>query len=205
MNITVVSYKGGVGKTTTAIHIAACLQQLAPTLLIDGDLNRSALAYARRGENSLPFMVVDENDAAGVIAQYGHLVIDTAARPSDAEIADLAEGSDLLIVPASPDALALDALLLTSAALDALKATYRVLLTMCPPRPARDREEAVALLVAEGIPHFDATIQRRAAFTKAALAGVLVGDVPGDPRAGAGWGEYQAVGAQAVAVASAGK
>ena len=40
MIITVTSYKGGVGKTTTAIHLAAYLQTLAPTLLVDGDHGR---------------------------------------------------------------------------------------------------------------------------------------------------------------------
>ena len=37
MHVAVASFKGGVGKTTTAIHIAAYLQTLGPTLLLDGD------------------------------------------------------------------------------------------------------------------------------------------------------------------------
>ena len=37
MFVTVASYKGGVGKTTTAVHLAAYFQELAPTILIDGD------------------------------------------------------------------------------------------------------------------------------------------------------------------------
>jgi Mrp family chromosome partitioning ATPase len=42
--ITVASYKGGVGKTTTAVHLAAYLQTKGPTLLLDGDDTRNATA-----------------------------------------------------------------------------------------------------------------------------------------------------------------
>jgi chromosome partitioning protein len=49
MIITLCSFKGGTGKTTSAVHLAAFFQHDAPTLLIDGDANRSALAWSRRG------------------------------------------------------------------------------------------------------------------------------------------------------------
>ncbi len=192
MILTIASFKGGVGKTTTAVHLAAYLQGKAPTLLIDGDPNRSATGWARRG--SLPVKVVDERQAARFARDFKHVVIDTQARPSKEDLEALADGCDLLIIPSTPDALALDALILTVDALKGLGADrYRVLLTMLPPKPSRDGDEARAMLEGAGVPLFPAGIRRMVAFSKAALAGVPVSSVA-DPRARDGWGDYEAVG-----------
>jgi chromosome partitioning protein len=54
MIVTLAGFKGGVGKTTTAVHLAAYFAQKSDkTLLIDGDPNRSATGWGKRG--SLPF------------------------------------------------------------------------------------------------------------------------------------------------------
>ena len=42
----VVNTKGGVGKTTTAVHLATMLSRLGETLLIDGDPQASAASWA---------------------------------------------------------------------------------------------------------------------------------------------------------------
>jgi chromosome partitioning protein len=192
MIVTVASFKGGVGKTTTAVHLAAFLQESAPTLLIDGDPNRSATGWTKRG--SLPFKVVDERQAARFAREYENIVIDTQARPSQEDLQALADGCDLLVIPTTPDALALDALVLTVDALHSLKADrYRILLTMIPPRPSRDGEEAWTMLTEARMPLFTGRIRRLVAFQKAALAGVAVSAVH-DPRAGQGWEDYVCVG-----------
>jgi len=192
MIISVASFKGGVAKTTSSVHLAAYLQTKAPTLLVDGDPNRSALAWAARGQ--LPFRVVDGNQGLKLSRQFEHLVIDTRARPDVAELQGIAEGCDLLVIPSTPDALALDVLSLTIEALrDVEPERYRVLLTIIPPKPARHGEMAREAVRSAGLPVFRGSIRRYAAFWKAALAGVLVKDVS-DPHAGDGWADYQRIG-----------
>src|SRR5262245_62140058 len=110
MIITIASFKGGVAKTTTAVHLAAYLQVRSPTLLIDGDPNRSATGWSKRGQ--LPFKVADERQAAKYAREFEHCVIDTEARPEEEDLRALADGCDLLIIPTTPDALALDALMI---------------------------------------------------------------------------------------------
>jgi chromosome partitioning protein len=191
MYITCLGFKGGVAKTTTAIHLAGCLSERGPTLLIDGDANRSALAWAENGK--LPFRVVDERQGARAARDFEYVVIDTAARPAPEDIRTLADGCDLLILPTTPEAMALRALFDTAGALTELSAErFRVLLTIVPPKPSRDGEEAVTALTAAGLPVFATSIRRYVAFQKASLGGLLVRDVD-DPKAGAAWADYAAV------------
>jgi chromosome partitioning protein len=192
MIITVTNYKGGVGKTTTAVHLAAYLQQDKPALLIDGDLNRSATGWSKRG--ALPFKVVDERQAARYAREYDHVIIDTQARPSPEDLNALAGGCDLLLIPSTADMLAIDALMLMVDALKAMKINhYRILLTMAPPKPSRDADEARELFLEAGMPVLENTVRRLVAFQKAALSGVPVYNIK-DPRAQQGWQDYISVG-----------
>ena len=76
MLITVAGFKGGIGKTTTAVHLACYFSQLGKTLLVDGDPNRSATGWSKRGERNFPFKVVDLMQAALYSPKYEHIVID---------------------------------------------------------------------------------------------------------------------------------
>ncbi len=192
MIVTVASFKGGVGKTTTAVHLACYLQKKAPTLLIDGDENRSATGWNDRGK--LPFQVVDELQGVRYARQYEHIVIDTQARPSKDDLKMLAGGCDLLILPTTPDSLSLEALLLTVGALRELNFdAYKILLTICPPKPNKDTEEARALLDELELPVFTAQVQRLVAYQRAALRGAPVYEVD-DPRAASAWEDYEQAG-----------
>ena len=191
MIITIASFKGGVGKTTTAIHLAAYLQRFAPTLLVDGDQNRSALTWAKPGR--LPFLVIPEVQMAKHLKLVEHVVIDTQARPTRQDLEELAESCDLLILPSTPKALDLDALLRTIDLLEELRSNFKVLLTIVPPPPSQSGREAREMLLESNIPVFQAEIRRLVAFERAPLEGVAVSDYR-DPRAQQAWSGYEQLG-----------
>lgn len=197
MIVTVASNKGGVGKTTTAIHLAAYLQARAPTLLVDNDPNRSATGWASRsGEDGLPFRVVDINQSLKVGRDYEHIIFDTKARPDRDELKTLAEGCDLLIVPTTPDAMSIEALMGTVDTLRSLGVDhFRVLITLIPPYPERDGDDARAMLEEGGYPVFAAGIREAKVFKQASLRGCVVNQIKG-PRAAVCWDDYARVGAE---------
>lgn len=199
MIVTVASYKGGVAKTTTAVHLAGYLNMLAPTLLLDGDQTRNAIAWDGRG--GFKFRVAPIAAAAKLAHQFKHVVIDTGQRPSDEDLQAAVEGCDLLVVPAVPSALDSDGLGQTIRALQAISARdgvidpakFKVLLTRVPPDAAKDALELRKLLRAMKAPVFRAEIPRLKAFDRAADAGVTV-DLVDDRNAARAWAAYQAVG-----------
>ena len=202
MIITVTSYKGGVGKTTTAIHLAAYLQRLAPTLLVDGDAIRSATKWSRRGGGTgLPFKVVTHAQMVSHIRDYTHIIIDTEGNPTDDDFRDLAGNCDLLVVPAVPESVATDGLTHTLVKLRNLgNKRHRVLLTMVPPKPRTEGKQLREMLISQGIPVFTSEISRLAAFEKAAAEGVPVYAVKDDRNAARAWDAYEAAAKEIVHV-----
>ncbi len=192
MVIAIASHKGGVGKSTTAVHIAAYLQTKAPTVLVDSDPNRSVCGWAVNG--TLPFEVIPLHQAARRAREFEHVVIDTNAGLRPDELKEVVEGCDLLVIPTTPDALSYQSLNLTIGQLENIKGgRYKVLLTIIPPRPSRDGDEMRQELETRLIPVFKSCIRRFVAYQKAALAGVPVNQAD-DRRAEEAWADYLEVG-----------
>lgn len=192
MVIAIAAHKGGVGKSTTAVHIATYLQERGATVLVDSDPNRSVCGWALSG--SLPFEVIPLHQAARRTREFEHVVIDTDAGLRPDELKEVVEGCDLLIVPTTPDALSYQALILTADLIRSVKsANFKALLTIIPPRPSRDGEEMRREIESKSIPLFKTGIRRFVAYQKAALAGVPVFKAD-DPRAKDAWDDYLSLG-----------
>ena len=111
------SPKGGVGKTTTAVTLAALAARefRLRTLLVDADANRSALDWTARAGDAIPVDAVDGRDLT-LLRQlrratgYDLAVIDLPGAREGAFDAILAgDGgpvADLLIVPTEPEVMA---------------------------------------------------------------------------------------------------
>jgi chromosome partitioning protein len=190
MIISIISYKGGVGKSTSAIHLAGCLARRGSTLLIDGDLNRSALEWSERG-TGLPFKVVDEKQAFRAGNNFDHIVIDTAARPTERQLKAIIESSDKLIICTSPDAVSMAALNPAIADLRALGASFSILITLCPPLSHAGLNVREAYR-SQNLQVYNSIIRAFTAYRIAAMNGCLVRDVK-DYYAGDAWGDYLAL------------
>ena len=189
--LTVTGYKGGIGKSTTAFHIAAYFSDIGKTVLVDGDPNRTAVNWAGRSDEPLPFRVVDQRQAMRLASEAEFLIIDTPARPNSDDLKELAKGCELLILPTSPDVVSLGPMLETARDLE--NAKYRALITLVPPHPSREGELMRDDLRQEGIPVFETMIRRTVGFAKAALAGRPIRDIE-DTRTRAAWEDYKALG-----------
>jgi chromosome partitioning protein len=201
MLITVTSHKGGVGKTVTAIHLAAFLREEfgeGSTVLVDADPNGSALEWAERGMEvgrPLPFNVVSPDADPG---EEENVVYDSQGRLHGEDLEAAVYASDLLVIPTTPEPMALNALMLLLEDLEDLDgaAEYKTLLTMVP-WWNRAGNWARRALGDQGVPMFSSDIRRREAFQDASLEGVLVHEV-NKRRAQQGWEDYLQTGREVI-------
>lgn len=105
--IALLNQKGGVGKTTLSIHIAAELATAGRVLLIDADPQGSALDWAAQREESARFSVVGfpkpvlHREIAALGNGYDWVIIDGPPRVNELARSAIA-ASDLVLIPVQP-------------------------------------------------------------------------------------------------------
>ena len=144
MKIAVIAHKGGVGKTTTAVHLAAYFQTLAPTVLFDAD--ESATEWQSRGEG-FPFTVAPDTDAGKLLPKFEHVVIDPAQAPSMKDLRAVYPLCDVIVIPSPPRPLDIQKLARTIGALREIGPDkFAVLLTQVARDAAKQADELRRLL-----------------------------------------------------------
>jgi chromosome partitioning protein len=133
MIVSILSRKGGSGKSVTAVHTAAWLESVGrPAAVVDLDPEGSALSWSKRAQN-LPFLVFAAKDLQTAIQSKRVVVIDTP--PNDAKTLGLAaRAADRVIVVSGANPLEADRLAPTLDALDAsgFSGPWGILLTRVP-------------------------------------------------------------------------
>ncbi|PTA69730.1 ParA family protein [Deinococcus arcticus] len=191
--VAITSEKGGVGKSTLAVHLAGAAHAggLTPLLVDEDGRVGSSLRWARRA-GALPFDVIGADEVRPKkLSRYDLLLLDTEGRPKRKDLRQLSERADLLLVPSGVSALELDATreLLDFLHVEGAARKTRVVLTRVPP-VGHAAEDAREDLREAGLTVCNTLVRQYAAFGRAAEAGVLVRDVPGE-RSASAWSDIQ--------------
>lgn len=180
----VINQKGGAGKTTLAMNLAAGLSQRGRTVVVDLDPQASSVQWASQGRSSFPALVKqvqgpwDARSLRQTFRDFEHLVLDCPpALDSHASVQAL-RACDLALVPVLPSPVDLWASLRLPQEIEAarkLRPALRAYLVLNQMEPASALSAAMNGALSDfGLPVLRATIRRRAAFRTAALDGVSV-------------------------------
>lgn len=175
--IAIISQKGGAGKTTLALHLAAAAQEAGRVaLVIDTDPQATASQWAAWRHDAPP-EVIDSPPprlASKVAAAAGQgadlIVIDTPPHADSAARAAV-EAADLVLIPCRPSAFDLAAIQTSAKLVQLLRKPAFVVFTAGSPNAPRVYAEAGELVEGYGTPACPVILPDRAAYRHASAEG----------------------------------
>ena len=182
--IAVINQKGGAGKTTLSMNLAAGLSRRADTVVIDLDPQGSSLQWAAMGSQPFPATIKQINgywDARTLHRNYRafrHMVLDCPPSLESHASMQALRACDVALIPVLPSPVDLWASMkLPEEIEEARKVNPNIqaflVLNQLEPRSALSSAMRDAL-IEFGMPVLDAGLRRRAAYRNAALEGLSV-------------------------------
>ncbi|MEA5535827.1 ParA family protein [Crocosphaera sp. XPORK-15E] len=178
--VAIINGKGGVGKTTTAVNIAAILAEKHNVLFVDADPQASATWWTQRHKDGVNFDLTEETNPKLLeklrqIQDYDLIVVDTPPALRSEALQAVISSADYLVLPTPPAAMDLTALIETvRTAVMPFKIAHRVLLTKVDSRSLKETLEAQNTLLELGIPACHAFVRQYKAHERAVLDGVPI-------------------------------
>lgn len=187
--IAIISQKGGAGKTTLAIHLAAAAEEAGRVaLVIDADPQATASTWASWRKETPPAVIdsapprlaakIEQAKAQG--AQF--IVIDTPPH-ADSAASRAVEVADLVLVPCRPSAFDLAAVQTTARLVTMMRKPAFIVFTAGAPNAPRVYEDAGELVSGFGLPPCPVVIPDRAAYRHATAEGKTVMELESNGRA----------------------
>jgi chromosome partitioning protein len=188
--IAIISQKGGAGKTTLAVHLAACAAERGHrAAIVDLDPQASARKWADKRESPEPEVIGDHAERLPRLVEAARangadlLVIDTAPNADRASLV-AARHADLIAIPCRPAAFDLEAIEATRDLAALARKPAWVILSAAPVRSAVV-EEARRGLEGEGARVAPQVIHQRVAYSHSAIAGLTALEFEPDGKAAA--------------------
>jgi chromosome partitioning protein len=178
--LAVVNGKGGVGKTTTAVNLAAILAQHKQVLLVDADPQGSATWWIERTNAQMDFDLAQETEpkvlsGLNKLSDYDVVVVDTPPALRSEALKTAIATADYVVLPTPPAPMDLSALIETvQKVVIPSTVSHRVLLTKVDPRSLKETLEAQNTLLQLGIPVCHAFIRNYKAHERAVLEGTPI-------------------------------